>query len=123
MFMRNSIPRKLLSCVLLLVVLTITIHCVHENALAMQSTLSAAGEVASFHQVSAPQQCPCNPLHHHKDYDGCDTCEHCACQAHLAIQPFQISYITFLLDLHTIDPFKFLPEVYLSLFVPPQNLA
>ena len=122
--MRKLIPLKFFSWVLLVVMLTITIDGVYENAHAVQSHVTAANEQASPSEISASHHCPCAPLEQHKDYDGCDTCVNCTCHAPLTIQPFQLSYNPSILDnLYASDPFKHLPEVYLSKFIPPQNQA
>ncbi len=82
-----------------------------------------AGDRASHVEMSAPHQCPCSPHEQHNDYDGCDTCSNCACHASLTIQQFQLRYNPMILDLSTSHPFKHLPEVFLSKFIPPQNNA
>jgi len=103
---------------------TVTIDGVLESAHAMQSHVIAAGDQASPSEISASHQCPCSPLEQHKDYDGCDTGVNCACHAPLTMQPIQLSYNPSILDnLYASDPFKHLPEVYLSKFIPPQNQA
>jgi hypothetical protein len=104
--------------------LTVTIDGVHESAHAMQSHVIAASDQVSLLEIFASHQCPCSPLEQHKDYDGCDTCVNCVCHAPLTMQPFQLSYNPSILDsLYASDPFKHLPEVYLSKFIPPQNPA
>lgn len=103
--------------------LIVTINGVHESAHAMQSHLSTASDQVSASEISDPLQCPCDPLEQHDDHHFCDTCINCACHAPLAVHPFQLSYNPSILELKTSDPFRFLPEVYLSKFVPPQNLS
>jgi hypothetical protein len=122
--MRKRNHLKLFSWLLVVVMLTMTINGVHECAHAMQNQVSTADDRAPHSEISASHQCPCSPLEQHKDYDGCDTCISCSCHAPLAIQPLQLSYNPSILDdLYASDPFKFLPEVYLSKFIPPQNQA
>jgi hypothetical protein len=105
-----------------MILLTVTINGVHESAHAMQSHVTVASDQASASEISASHQCPCTPLEQHKDYDGCNTCVNCTCHAPLTIQPFQLSYNPSVLDdLYASAPFNFLPEVYLSLFVPPDS--
>lgn len=114
---------KFISSVVLVVMLTVTINCVHESAYAMQGHVSAAVERASTPDISESHQCPCTPLGEHKDYDGCDTCINCVCHASLTVEPFQLSYNPIMLNLSKSDPFKHLPEVYLPKFIPPQIQA
>jgi hypothetical protein len=118
--MRKLIPLKFISRFLLVVILTVTINGMHESAHAIQSHVKMAND-QSFSESSSPHQCPCSPLEQHKDYDGCDTCINCACHAPLPVQHIKLSYNPSILDLQTFDPFKFLPEVYLSKFIPPQK--
>ena len=122
--MRKRVPLKFFSWFLLVLMLTVTIDGVIENAHAMLSHVIAASDQTSPLEISASHKCPCAPLEQHKDYDGCDTFVDCACHAPLTMQLFQLSYNPSILDnLYASDPFKFLPEVYLSKFVPPQNQA
>ena len=118
-----STTLKFFSLMLLVVMLTVTINGVHESAHALQSHVTAAGDQVSPADISASQHSPCSPHEHHDDYDGCDTCINCVCHASLIIQPFQFCYNPSILDLSTSDPFKFLPEVYLSKFIPPHILV
>ena len=119
----HKFHRKFISWVILVVMLTATIHCVHESAHAMQSNVAEADNQGLHSEISTPHQCPCTPLEQHNDDDGCDTCINCTCHAPLAIQPLQLSYNPIISNLSTSDPFKHLPEVYLSKFVPPQILV
>ena len=121
--MRRFIPLKFFTWFLLVAVLSVTVNCVHNNAHAMESHLSAAGDRASQAEMSAPHQCPCTPLEQHEDYDGCDTCANCACHAPLTIHQFELRYNPMVLDLSMSDTFTHLPEVFLSKFIPPQNNA
>lgn len=121
--MRTLIPLKFFSLLLLVVMVTVTISGAYGNAHALQSHVAATGAQDVPSDLSAPHQCPCTPFEQHKDYDGCDTCVNCTCHASLVVQPFQLDYRPFELDLRPSDPFRFLPEVYLSKFIPPQKQA
>jgi len=116
------IPLKIFSRLLLVIILTITINGVHESAHAMQSLFAATTVQESLSDKSSTHQCPCFPSDQHKDFDGCDTCINCTCHALLFAQELIISYNpSSILALKASDPFKFLPEVYLSKFIPPEN--
>lgn len=117
--MRKLIPIKFISQLVLVVMLITTINGVHESAHAMQSRISSAHEQSAA-DASISHQCPCSPLEQHKDCDECDTCVNCACHASLAVQPLKLVYNPVIADLNAYDLFKFLPEVYLSKFIPPQ---
>lgn len=122
-FMRKLIHLKFFSLILLVVMLTATINVVHESAHAMQGHVTAASDQVSPSDISTSHPSPCSPLEHHKDYDGCDSCINCACHAPLTIQQFQLGYNPIIIHLSTYDPFKHVPEVCLSKFIPPQNLV
>lgn len=118
--MRKLIPLKFVSQLLLVIMLIVAVNGVHESAHAMQEHVKALGDQASFSQISASHQCPCAPLEQHKDYDGCDTCINCSCHAPLAVQQLVVHYNPIILSLGFSDPYQYLPEVYLSKFIPPQ---
>lgn len=121
--MRKKIPFKFFTRLLLLVMLTVTINGVHESAHALQNRVATVEDQDMHSALSVPHQCPCTPFEGHKDYDDCDACVNCACHAPLTVQPLKLVYNPVIVALNTYDPFKFLPEVYLSKFVPPQILA
>jgi len=118
--MRKFIHLKFFSWVLLVVTLTVTINGVHNNAHAMQSQIAAASVQVSTSEITASHHCPCIPHDQHEDADCCDTCINCACHAPLTVQPLQLGYNPIISELSAPDPFKHLPEVYLSKFIPPQ---
>jgi hypothetical protein len=103
--------------------LIVVVNCMHKSAHAMQDHVKASGDQASLSQIYAPHQCPCVPLEQHEEHDVCDTCINCACHAPLGVQQLVISYNPIVLKLHFSDPYQYLPEVFLSKFVPPQIQA
>lgn len=117
--MRQVIPLKFISRLILVIMLTVAINGMHESAHAMQNNVVSADDK----DISEPHQCPCTPLDQHQDSDGCDTCVNCACHAPLSSGLILFSYNPIIRDLLTTEPFKFLPEVYLTKFIPPQILA
>jgi len=118
--MRTYIHLKFVSSVLMFVMLTVTLHGIHESAHAMQGQASISISTAD---AAVPHDPPCTPFEHHQDYDGCDSCVNCACHASLTIQPLQLSYNPVITELQPYDPFRYLPEVYLTRFIPPQITA
>lgn len=118
--MRKFIHLKFISSVLLLVMLGVTINGAHESAHAMQNPVKSA---SSALDAPAPDNTPCTPFEHHQDYDGCDSCVNCACHSSMPVLSFKLSYDPVISDLSTSDPFKYLPEVYLTKFIPPQIQA
>lgn len=119
-YMLKTMPLKFISRLVLIVMLTVTINSLHESAHAMSGhdlTQNSPAEMFAGHS------CPCAPMEQHKDYDGCDNCINCVCHAPLTVKPFQLDYNPIIVELSASDPFKFLPEVYLSKFIPPQKQA
>lgn len=107
-----------------MIMLTVTIHGACESAHAVQGYETARIEQISHAEVSTPHHhCPCAPQEQHNDYDGCDACVNCSCHASLTVHPFQLNYNPLIADLNTHDPFRSLPEVYLTKFIPPQICA
>ena len=122
--MRKLFSPKFVSQLILLVILTMTINGVLESAHAMQSHVKAANDQTALSEISTSHQCLCcSSPEQHKDYDGCDTCFNCICHAPLTNQPIQISYNSSIQALSISEPLMFLPEVFLSKFIPPHIQA
>ena len=104
--------------------LSVALHGVHECAYASQGNVATSNDSAITHAKSpASQQSPCPPPIQHEDNDGCDTCVNCPCHAPLTAQQLVLSYDPIVVSLRLSDPYHYLPEVFLSKFIPPQNLA
>lgn len=96
--------------------LTVAVKGAHQSAHAMQGPSTTANSSA---EAVAPHDTPCSPFEHHQD-DDCDSCANCVCHASLTVQPLQLNHNPIILNLSTFYPFKHVPEVYLSKFIPPQ---
>lgn len=58
------------------------------------------------------------------DGNRCDACRYCACHAPLISQPVHIASPTSQVHIITsLEPLEALPEVYLSIFIPPPNIV
>jgi len=119
--MRAFLHLKFISSVLLLVMLTVALNGTHESAHAMQNPVNTAN--SALENPAPHDNTPCTPFEHQEDYDGCDSCVNCSCHASLTIQPMQLGYNPIISNLQTFEPFRFLPEVYLTKFIPPQIQA
>jgi hypothetical protein len=117
--MKSLFEIKIVSWALLAVMLTAMLHGIHESAHAY----GYAGASAVQAELSQSQESPCAPAADHKDFDGCDACISCACHAPLAILPVNPKYDPIVSNLLIVAPYKHLPEVFLSKFIPPQNHA
>ncbi|QOX77762.1 hypothetical protein FY034_02010 [Trichlorobacter lovleyi] len=116
---------KFLTQLMLLVMLAITLHGVAESAHALQGCSAVPNASAYIHHPPcANDHCPCStPSSEHKDSDGCDSCVNCICHAPLPMQQLALHYSPVVRDLIFSEPYQFLPEVFLSKFIPPQNQA
>lgn len=121
--MREYLPLKLICWALLLVIFTAMTHGMCETAHAAQVQPSVTCDQAAQSELFASDHCPCCPVEQNDHQDGCDACINCICHASLTLQQFRLTYTPFIIDLKPSRPFKQLPEVYLSKFIPPQNLA
>lgn len=112
---------KFVSWFILASVFVVLCNGVCSTAHALESQISAS-------QVSADRadsdDTPCCPDDHH-DSEGsaCDDCVNCLCHVTVVPQLFSLNYLPVFSDLSSFTAFRFIPEVYLPKFIPPQNLA
>jgi hypothetical protein len=121
LIMRKHLPLNIISRLILLVLLTAIINGVCGNTHAMDSHASGPCSPTNYSDVTSPHECPCSPDGQHSDDDGCSRCVNCACHAPLIMNRFQLVYTPVIADLQIITPLTVLPEVFLSLFVPPDS--
>lgn len=121
--MRSLIPIKLVCRLLLVVMITTVMSGVCHSAHALQRSADAPDGQVLISHVDTGSQCPCCPSEEPAGHEECNLCCDCACHTSLSYQPFTYSYTPVVSDLQTSDPFSFLPEVFLSKFVPPQLQA
>ncbi|GFO68270.1 hypothetical protein GMLC_18490 [Geomonas limicola] len=79
--------------------------------------------VSSPFEGAGDSHCPCSDRH---DTEGCDSsCSCCSCCSYHAPLPLPLAWPAGNAErsCRLSDPFQFLPEVYLPIFVPPQNCA
>jgi hypothetical protein len=105
---------------LLLVILNVAIDGVFKSVHAESAYEPAARDLAS--SCALPHS-HCSPLEHHHDSDDCAACINCICHSLLPAQTIQLEYNPIVIGLGLFEPFKLLPEVFLSRFIPPQNRA
>lgn len=105
-------------------------------AISVSASFSSAssGEISGGASVKAEQGaqaphvggchdgCPSCPDHGDSDSHHCDSCS-CLCHAALTHAPFQFVSSSFSIPHISREPFRFLPDVYLTKFIPPQNRA
>jgi hypothetical protein len=120
--MLDLLPTKFASWLLLMAMFLVTVASVCQT-----SHASEAGSLSSAHHaaVSAPGAAgdSPSPLDQHGTADDCHDCAGCDCHSLVSGQPIRIVFNLVSLEVGTSDPFQYLPEVYLSRFVPPQIRA
>jgi hypothetical protein len=95
------------------------------------ASILCAGELPGAHASlghDTPQvkdsNCPCSPSPSNSPSDHfCDGDCGCPCQAPLSFPMVSVSYSPLLVSLQHAEPVRFIPEVYLSKFIPPQKQA
>jgi len=123
----KSESRRIIAMLLLFVTVTGLVMSFGESVL-------CAGEPPGFHetalsmfehetaQTKDSDCCPCapTPLHDSIDHFCTGDCG-CPCQAPLSPSPMAVGYSLFFTYLYHAEPNRYIPEVYLSLFVPPDS--
>ena len=119
--MGRSIYWKYISCLMVLVILAISVtgFCPDTCAAELPDNLNSGHCTAG----AIDGHCPSSPVNDHAASDQYDPSCHCPCHAPLTTQPVQITCSQRISPLLFIDPFKAIPEVFLSRFIPPQNRA
>jgi hypothetical protein len=124
--MVNLLLIKFVSSALVLIMLMIIVGGLCTNACAVEKGTRTFHAISAqdngVHSQAGADHSPCSPCEDDDHSDGCDTCINCICHASMTVLPFALSYRPVISDLQTADPITALPEVYLSKFVPPQNL-
>lgn len=101
--------------------------------MSFSESIVCAGELPGGHDAAPalhgadPQQhadaeCPCAPSDGHDDHFCGGDCG-CPCQAPLPSAPITLSSVYALPYRYHGEPSRFIPEVYRSLFVPPDSAA
>jgi hypothetical protein len=88
------------------------------------STLHSDSPQSEIASLDAPaSHCPCSDRH---GSDGCNpSCSCCSCCSFFAPIPAEMGWLALQpgTTFSMLEPFKHFPEVYLPIFVPPQNLS
>jgi len=88
-------------------------HTVVSHAGKSDTSISSSTKVAANHQHEGEQGS------HHEDGESC-----CDSHSHVSLyQPISYTHSPRLITNLTGEPFRFIPEVYLDKFIPPQNLS
>lgn len=121
--MRKLLPLKFFSWLILAAVLTALVHGACKSAHASQSGSAVSSEHAAQSEIFASQNCPCCPVEPADHHGACDSCINCICHATSLAGQVELTYLPVVIELQAFHPYKHLPEVFLSKFIPPQNLV
>lgn len=120
--MRQLIYKNVSFCMIIIMfAITVTGFC--RGAHAAELSFDAPSEQSASYLNAVENQCPSCPIDEHSAPDHCDSSCNCPCHAPLTAQPVQVVCSQLITPLVFSEPFKAVPEVYLSKFIPPQNLA
>ena len=125
--MKNAVLHRIISFSLIMAIITAATSGLWQDAGAEELALSNSlkSTHSAFHvasSIKSDTKCPDNQ--NIIDNDMCVACRYCACHAPLLNQPVQLAYFPqYAHLLPTGEPFGLPHEVYLSIFIPPQNLA
>jgi len=125
--MKNAAFHKIISFCMIMVIIAAATAGFWQDAgadeLALAKSLKSSHTV--FHAIPFLKSNAKSPDNQNTgDNDMCGSCRYCACHAPLLHQPIQLACVPqYNLLQPTGEPFEAPPEVYLSIFIPPQSLA
>lgn len=120
--MRKFFHRYVSFC-MIIVMLAISVTGFCRGAHAAELSFDATFEHSASYLNAVENQCPSCPIDEHSTPDHCDSSCHCPCHAPLTVQTVQVGYSPQGTPFTFFEPFKALPEVYLSKFIPPHILV
>jgi len=116
--------RKFLALTLIAVILTFsTIDLCRETHTAELSREAACSTQNTVADSTPTNQCPSSPADEHSRDDHDNSGCYCGCHLPLTSSAISASYLPCISILTALEPFKAIPEIYIDLFIPPQNLA
>ena len=110
--------RRIISLLLLLVTITGLLVSIGENILCAGEIPGAHENVTTSPTDASDHDCPAAPADSSDDHLCTGDCG-CPCQAPLLPAPLLFSYSPSFTSLSSGESISYIPEVYLSLFVPP----
>ena len=125
--MRHAVLHKLISLGLITVIIMAATAGFWQDVGAEDVVLTKAfktthAAIPSLTSIKSNPICPCNQ---NPDDDGlCGPCRYCACHAPMISQPVHLACpISLECIITSSEPFEALPDVYLSIFIPPQIIV
>lgn len=121
--MMRQFVHSYVSFCMIIVIFAISAAGFCRNAHAAELSFDATYEHSISYLSASEKQCPSCPIDEHSTPDHCDSSCYCSCHAPLTAQPVQVVCSQQMTPLVFPEPFKALPEVYLSKFIPPHIIA
>lgn len=122
--MRSSVLKKMIAVMLLVALVAIAGNgrCFALDAgNSLQPSYGKAGETVL--KSCCGEETPCCPTDNDSASDHCGTCFSCPCSAPLSSHGALVSYAPLIASISFFEHHNAPPDVYLSIFVPPQILA
>jgi hypothetical protein len=106
-----------------IVILVISVNgfCRSATGVEHMDAVKNAGEMTCKSAIE--KQCPSSPINKTALPDNCNSFCYCSCHAPFTVQSEQLGYSPQIARLAFSEPFKAIPEVYISKFIPPQIFA
>jgi hypothetical protein len=121
--MKLGLNRKLLSFFMVMIILAGNLAGFCHNSCASELSGNVEYKQGLDYLTAMDKGCPSCPANDHSAPHDCDSSCDCFCHAQLTEQPVQVVRSLQFFSIVFFEPFKVLPEVFLSKFIPPQNLA
>jgi hypothetical protein len=118
--MPRGFLKKLTSLCLIVMVLAASGLC---TCLDSHATEQAPGSASAVHCTDDADHCPACPAGDHSSADHDAASCFCACHLPLLTQGINIRHNPVVSTLVSVEKITAIPEVWLDLFIPPQNLA
>lgn len=118
--MRDLMPLKSISTLLLVMMFCVILGSACDSAHAMQLGATVVSCEQTVSHGGAECDLPGCLAEGEDGHADCDLCCDCACHLSLSLSSFTFNYLPLLSDIQSFNRFTFLPEVFLSKFVPPQ---
>jgi len=121
--MNRQLFQKYISFLMVIVILSIAVNGFCQSSDTVEFSVAAKNIQKGTYISSIDTQCPESPVNKSAQPDHCNSSCYCSCHAPLTLQSVRLCYFPPIDPLSTFEPFKAIPEVYLSKFIPPQIFA
>lgn len=121
--MNLQLFQKYISFLMVIVILSIAVNGFCQSSDTVKFPVAAKNIQKVTDISSNDTQSPESPVNKSAHPDHCNSSCYCSCHAPLTLQSERLCYSPSIDPLSSFEPFKAIPEVYLSKFIPPQIFA